>query len=164
MPDQKPILRGLDSPEHLRAWMEAAGREFLVLRVADILDMTEDYQRLGLDWIAMACGGSAPNLEGPQLRSHIQGAGINGYINIPRDGICSLSLDDLQVVQQWLSVYRDVRLGKGEPSRIDPCEKCGGLGTIAREECGECGGEGRIITFLEISDEEAVLSEGGNPW
>lgn len=163
MPD-KPILRGLDSPEHLRAWMEAAGREFVVLRVADILDMMEDDQRLGLEWIALACGGEAiQGLEGTVLRSHIQGAGINGYIRIPREGICSLSLDDLQVIQQWLSVYRDVRLGKGEPSRTDPCEHCRGRGQIDGLDCRECGGEGEIITFLELSDEEAALSEGRNP-
>jgi hypothetical protein len=160
----KPILRGLDSPEHLRAWMEAAGREFLVLRVADILAMREDDQRLALEWIAIACGGEAiQGLEGTMLRSHIQGAGINGYIRIPRDGICSLSLDDLQVIQQWLSVYRDTRLGKGEPSRIDPCERCRGRGKISGMDCPICGGEGKILTFLEISDEEAAISEGRTP-
>lgn len=157
----KPILRGLESPEHLQAWMEAAGREFVILRVADILDMSTGDQRLGLQWIALACGGEVLyDLEGTALRSHIQGAGINGYIRIPRAGICSLSMDDLHVVQQWLSTYRDVRLGKGEPSRIDSCEECAGAGKLHGHKCENCGGEGEIITFLEISEEEVALSEG----
>ncbi len=160
----KPILRGLDSPEHLKAWMEAAGREFLILRVADILDMTADSQRLGLEWIALACGGeAATGLEGTELRSHIQGAGINGYIRVPRDGICALSMDDLHVIQGWLSAYREVRLGKGEPSRTDQCGLCKGRGEVAGARCLDCGGEGATTTFLEISDEEAELSEGRVP-
>ena len=164
----KPLLRGLDSPEHLRAWMEAAGREFVVVRVADILDMTEDDQRLWLQIFnaakigkiatnkidEMACDILMVPLDGQTLRRMVQAQGVNGYIKVARDEICSLSLDDLQVVQQWLSIYREVRLGKGEPSRTDPCDWCKGKG------CTECGGEGETITFLEISDEEAALSEG----
>lgn len=157
----KPILRGLDSPEHLRAWMTAAGREFLVLRVADILDMGIEDQRLGLSIIAMACGGDGVwGLSSQEIRGCIQGAGINGYILVPRDGLCNLSLDDLNVIQQWIYVYREIRLGKGEPSRTDPCEACDGRGSLAGKDCEECDGDGRITTFLEISEEEIALSEG----
>jgi hypothetical protein len=154
--------------------MEAAGREFVVLRVADILDMREEDQRLGVEILVTAANLGVHPADPPamtakpydcqQLRSFIQRAGVNGYIRVSRDQISSLSMDDLAIVQQWLSVYRDVRLGKGEPSRTDPCEHCGGRGKIAGGlDCINCGGEGKVTTFLEISDEEAALAEGGAP-
>jgi hypothetical protein len=168
------LIRGLDSPQHLRQWMEAAGRQALVLRVADVLDMSVENQRLGIQIFnaaklgtvaqdvieAMSSDAFTVPLEPVELRRAIQNLGVNGYIRIPRDQICSLSIEDLQVAQQWLSAYRDVRLGKGEPSRVDPCEICRGTGKTAGSRCPECGGSGRITTFLEISPEEAALSEG----
>ncbi|MBT8430103.1 MAG: hypothetical protein KJN79_09355 [Gammaproteobacteria bacterium] len=161
MEQEKLTLWGLDSPEHLRAWMEAAGRRYMVLRVADILDMCEVDQQLFLQWMTLASGGvSGPELGGAPLRAAIQGAGVNGYIRIPRDAICSLSLADLLLVQHWTSVYRDVRLGKGEPSRTDPCAYCQGTGRVNARRCRDCGGDGAIVTFLEVSDEEIALCRG----
>lgn len=162
---EKALLRGLDSPAHLLAWMREAGRAYLVLRVADVLDMTEQDQRLWIQIVGAATGGGDPAvakgaaMTGAALRSAIQGMGTNGYIRLARADLCSLSLDDLQVVQQFLTIYRDVRLGKGEPSRTDPCKDCGGTGRVGRSECRQCGGHGQIITFLEISEEEARLSQ-----
>jgi hypothetical protein len=164
MADKKLIIRGLDSPEHLKAWMEAAGREWVVLRVADILDMSPDDQRLAIQILIEAEVAPSTYLDaGPNWRPAIQRLGVNGYIKIHRDKICALAMDDLQVVQQWISVYRDVRLGKGEPSRTDPCEKCGGRGQLHGQKCEDCDGGGEIITFLEISDEELALMEGRTP-
>lgn len=149
------ILRGLDSPEHLRSWMEAAGRENMVLRVADVLSMEDHDIELFLDWAEKA---KRESLFG-SARSRVQGMGVNGYILISRDEICSLPMDDLQIVQQWLEVYKDVRAGKGEPSRTEPCTECGGKGRrCAGSRCQQCMGSGKIIIFLEISDEEIALS------
>jgi hypothetical protein len=144
--------------------MEAAGREFVVLRVADILDMAEDDQLLAMQLFIAADIAPATSLDaGPNCRAVIQRLGVNGYIKLSRDWICSLSMDDLHVVQRWIMNYRDVRLHKGEPSRVDPCEACAGKGQLGGQDCRECGGEGRTITFLEISEEEEALCQGRTP-
>lgn len=161
MSETRALLRGLDSPQHLRAWMEAAGREYLVLRVADVLGMLPEDQRLLLNLIAVATRAeTSERVDDARLRTTIQRLGWSGYVRIPRDAVCSLSLGDLEILQQWLSVYREVRLGKGEPSRVDPCEDCGGSGKRHGIRCDKCLGEGEIVTFLEISEEESDLSSG----
>lgn len=165
MTNKNVMIRGLDTPEHLLAWMTAAGRKNVVLKVADVLDLPQDDQRLLVGLISVASGTTEPaqRLEGSALRSRIQALGTGGYILIPREEICSLPIDDLAILQQWLAAYREVRLSKGEPSRVEPCAACSGDGRRHGKMCSVCHGEGKMIIFLEISDEESRLSCGGAP-
>ena len=117
-------VRGIDSAEHLRDWFAAKGQAYLVFKLADVLDLTEDNQRLFLDlvdWI-----GSAPSLVDAinlPTRDQVQRAGHRGYALIPIPEMCKLlELDDLQAVQALVFAYRQARQDKMEPSHVEPCD------------------------------------------
>jgi len=78
---------------------------------------------------------------------------------VPFERLLEAEIPIIRELQQILTVYRDVRRGKGEPCRIDPCECKGNL----LAGCKKCEGRGLITTYLEMAPEERQLAEQQQP-
>jgi len=157
--ERAPTIRGMDSPEHLRAWFQAMGHPYLVFKIADVLDLDDDDQRLYLDLLDRF--GKAPPLHlATTTRRRVQRTGTNGYSLIPLEDLCAeATIKDLQVVQALVENYRGVRQGKFEPSIVDDCTNCKGNGA----KCPHCDGTGKVRVLLEMSPLEIELARG-TPW
>ena len=167
-PGQKARIGALTKDQVLR-FFEAKGHRNIVLRPVDVVELSNDAQEFILGLIvneALRRGsgaeaeafsqGQSKDVDGWRLR-FMQRFCPAGWIVLPiAETVSPLDFDQLTKLQSILVGYAKIRLEKGEPNRIDPCEKCGGRGG----DCPACDGEGRTITFIEISDEEARLAEG----
>lgn len=150
----KKLIRGMDTPEHVRRFFLARGQPFIVFRTADILDLGEDDQRLFLDIVAKVFPLPAG---GETVRTRIQRLGLRGYCRLPIRALCQkLSIEELQVFQAFCYAYRDVRQAKMEPSVWKPCD----CKEATRKTCRYCGGEGRVHVLLEMSAVETALAQG----
>jgi hypothetical protein len=150
---------GIDDRKHLFEFFRAKGHRNLVLRVADVLDLKEAEQRRLCELIY-----TSGQVEDPRHFLIERGAFFDGHLVIPFDQLdaAEVPLEKLLELQAIVYSYLNVRRGKGEPSRIDPC-RCGGKG----KGCKECGGTGTTRTYLEVSEAESrlgemVLLEGGS--
>lgn len=140
------------------------GHQNLVLRIADVLDLRNDHQDLLIaiiNWVL------EPE---PRIREMASGWRKRGLLRVFPGGHIVLPFEELlpklhmvsiRDLQQVCQEYQQVRMGKGEPSRIDICGKCEGRGALGGKKCKDCDGEGRTVTFLEMSDEERQLAVGG---
>jgi hypothetical protein len=158
------MLRGIDSVEKLRAFFEAKGHRYLVLRIADVLELANRHQDTIIGIASGVRPGAVRRLV-DVLSSHspvgwrkdwLAREFSDGYIRLPIDHLLE-SLPDMQALvelQEALQSYMHVRREKGEPCRVETCPHCQGQG------CRQCDGTGQIVTFVEMSDEEQLLAEG----
>lgn len=141
-------IPGLDKKERLVAFFEARGQHNLVLRVVDMLDMRVTQ----LDYLIGLIADRTqvpPILETQTRKVWLQFHYPDGYVILPIVRVLDpMDLHDVEKLQQALFEYRSARMHKGEPHRIDECDKCNGRG------CTVCGGEGQTITFVEMSEWE----------
>jgi hypothetical protein len=155
------MIRGLDDKRRLLRFFAAKNHRNLVLRVVDILEMRNDRQ----DYLIRA----VERLHGPLPAPEPAGDGWRkkwllrkaptGWVLLDIDTLLEpLELAQVEELQQVLHEYRAVRLEKGEPNRVDDCEKCRGTGRVAGNICKTCDGDGQIITFLEMSPEEIEMA------
>jgi hypothetical protein len=166
MPNKPIMIPGLDTPDHLRRWFEARGQRWLVLRVADILGLSDDDQDLVIQlWTRARTDNawSGLKLDATNRRPWLQrvGAPSGGYLRLRVDLLCaSLSIEELQAVQAMLAAYRDVRQCKGEPSVDSWCECTEGGRRAPQRGCPTCGGGGKVTVLVELTEEEQRLAEG----
>jgi hypothetical protein len=153
------MRRGLDSKEKLLAFFKAKGHRNLVLRNVDLHDLSKNGRVLLLKLVHQTLGFDVPAGAEDNLKSQLLEWFPLGYVIIPMEKLDGLELADLEHVQVVTYEYKNIRLEKGVPHKVETCEACKGRGKIGARECKECLGEGRIITFLEVSDEETELAE-----
>lgn len=140
--------RGIDDKRRLLGFFAQKGHHNLVLRIVDVLEMRNLARVAGMVAITREVAVCpADNVKGWLLEQF-----PDGYITIPIDRLLDpIALKDVAQIQEVVAEYRDIRMGKGEPSRKEMCPKCAGLG------CDNCH-EGSIFIFLEMSDEEIALA------
>lgn len=146
-------VRGIDDKRRLLGFFAQKGHHNLVLRVVDVLELHPETQAklIGMTAINREGGLTGP-IPGDDLKRWWLNQYPAGYIVIPIDKLLEpLPLAEVEVVQQVIAEYRNVRVGKGSPSRKEMCPKCAGNG------CKDCDG-GSIYVFLEMSDEEIELA------
>lgn len=172
---QQMVTRGGQSriggltKERLLAFFGAKQHENLVLRVVDVMELGNEAQDF---LIGLAAGGDGTvDVAGKLGEGQANGwrkrwmlrEYPRGYMVLPmKRTIEPLSFEALQTLQAIVVGYTRIRLEKGEPSRIDACDKCGGSGRQGQRRCRHCDGEGQITTLLEMSPEEKQLSEGSH--
>jgi hypothetical protein len=154
-------IGGLDKRK-LLGWLAATEHKNLVLRIVDVLELRNDHQ----DWLidlaghVIARGGWVLTDDGWRKRWLLRHF-PNGWIVLPFDKVLPpLDMDGIKKLQEIVFAYRGIRLEKGEPNKVEPCDKCGGTCKVAGRACRHCGGDGQIITFIETSDEERALMRG----
>jgi hypothetical protein len=157
-------IRGMDSKRRLLGFFGAKNHKNLVLRVVDVLELRIESLFEVVKWVcvsrevAIFTDAGRGSMKTAFLRQY-----PNGFITLPIEPLIDpMTLKEVEVVQQVIAEYRNIRLGKGEPSRTDLCKECGGTGFGLGPEgkCENCDGTGKIVTFLEMSDEETKLAEG----
>ena len=152
----EPIKRpGMDSTERLMKFFRAKGQANVVMRCVDCHELTRNSREqlqvlLVMMGLAPSSGQAAANLINDP-KGYLLRLFPNGWIILPMAKLEKLGLADLEQLQVVVHDYKNIRLEKGEPHRVDTCEKCGGKG------CKQCD-EGKVITFLEVSEEEAALA------
>jgi len=151
-------MKGIDDRKHLFEFFRAKGHRNLVLRVADVIELKPGDQKRLCELVYTSAA-----VEDARSFLIERGAFWDGHLVIPFDqlDVTEVPLEKLLELQAIVYSYLNVRRGKGEPSRVDPC-RCGGK--VAG--CKECGGTGATRTFLEVSEEEQrlgeVVTEGGS--
>jgi len=151
MPDTIAVP-GIEDKRKLLGFFAAKGHHRLVLRVADLreLPLPAQHTLVGLfRTYGELEGGDEDPLQFFSRHS------LDGYVVAPFEKLLQAEMRALLELQQVLYLYREVRRGKGEPSRVESCEECRGTG------CKKCGGNGLITTFLEMAPEERRLAERG---
>jgi len=146
-------VRGMDDKRRLLGFFAQKGHHNLVLRVVDVLDLADQTQANLIGMVAINRDGGLPEVPGGDLKGWWLQQYPGGYITIPINKLLEpLPLKEVAVVQQVVAEYRDVRMGKGSPSRKDLCVKCHGKG------CSDCH-EGYVYTFLEMDEYEVELAK-----
>lgn len=155
-------IRGIDSKRRLLGFFGAKGHHNLVLRIVDVLEMRPGSQALIAGMVAINRGlTDTQPLAGSSLKGWLLHQFPDGHIVLPIDRLLEpLPLREVEKIQVLTAEYHNVRLGKGSPSKTEPCPECGGTGFGRGEDgkCEHCDGSGRIVTFLEMSDEEIALA------
>lgn len=160
------MKRGIDDPKRLVAFFDCKSHRNLVLRVVDVLELRNDLQDFLIGLVA----------EGDAVVERLTAEQANGwrkqwltrqyptgYVVMPIKGIIDrIGLEATKVLQELVYAYADIRRQKGEPCRVAKCSQCRGSGRFADRRCQQCDGEGQIITFIEMSDEEKALAEGAS--
>jgi hypothetical protein len=154
------VIPGLDSKERLLKFFEAKGHLNLVLRVVDMLDMritSLDYLLHQVSRMVQANVADGMEQTDGWRKRWLLHQFPSGWVVIPIKAVLEpMDLAECEKLQQALHEYRAVRMEKGEPHTIRPCEKC--LGRQSGRVCGYCGGEGQTITFEEMSEWETTAA------
>lgn len=160
-----PVVRGLDDKRRLLRFFAAKNHRNLVLRVVDMLEMrTDELDHLIKTVVIGALGKPEwPNIMMPMSpKQYLLKWFPGGWVVCPFEDLLNpLDLPAVERLQQSLSEYRAVRYEKGEPNKSEPCQTCQGSGRHAGRTCKGCEGDGLVYTFLEMSEDEARLAEGG---
>jgi len=159
-------IGGLDK-RRLIAWFGAKEHKNLVLRVVDVLELSNDAQDFVIQLVRSMNGkGSDKHFVSDGWRkSWLLHYFPNGWVVLSIDELLKpMEFEVLKELQAVLFAYTRIRQEKGEPNRIDACVRCNGTGyrgvTASTGHCKHCEGEGHIITFIEMSSEEKALAEG----
>jgi len=160
MAEKKKVeIRGIDTPEHLLAFFKAKGHVNMVLRIVDVLELIQDDFLFIKSVVSRVIG--ADQFGTPKI--FFLRLFPKGWIVLPWEKVLEgMKVPDMEKLQSALHAYKEIRWGKGEPNRVDPCPKCNGTGFKGTGDgkCENCDGSGKITTFLEMSDEEAAMAEG----
>jgi hypothetical protein len=149
--EKTTVIPGLDSKERLLRFLAAKKHLNLVLRIVDLLELRHTSLDFLLEQVSRVSGPLPAERQGGWRKQWLLRQFPSGWVVVPIAATLeSLDLGQVEKLQQVLYEYRSIRLEKGEPHTIRPCEKCGGKG------CQWCGGEGHTITFEEMSEWETM--------
>ena len=165
-------VRGIDDKRRLLAFFGAKQHKNLVLRVVDVIELRNEYQDQLIDETAVRenqrSGRSAlmtqmlilKEKNAPGWRKNfIMQNWPGGWIVLPIDRLLEeKTMEQVEYLQEIVFAYADIRRQKGEPCRVDVCDKCRGSGTIQGRRCKDCD-SGQVITFIEMSPEEIAFAE-----
>lgn len=158
------MIGAIDDKRDLLGWLAATEHNNLVMRVVDVLELRNEHQDWLLSYVMRVKGTPVPyqaierglEKQGKTRKQFLLHEFPTGWLVLPFDKLLeTMDMGCVQKLQEIIFAYRGIRLEKGEPNKIEPCDKCAGKG------CKHCGGEGQIITFLETSAEERELMKGG---
>lgn len=160
------VKQAIDDKRYLLKFFAAKEHRNLVLRIVDVLELRNDYQ----DWLIDRCCLGMP-MPRDETRDAREASGWRkrillqtfpgGNIVLPLEELLGpMEMTEVVMLQEICMAYHGIRQEKGEPSRVDPCGKCNGKGRNYGQKCKDCDGGGKIITFLEMSDEERRLAMG----
>lgn len=161
-------IRGMDTPQRLRRFFEAKGHRNLVISTAVVMDLPLPHRAALLDLLHAADLRTAPSGPAPDdgYRRQLQQMGVGGYLTVPIDTLCErLSIEQLERLQEWVCVYRDLRQARGEPVKMEVCEctQQNGQQRPPKANCPKCAGSGQIQVVVEMSAEEIALAQGAGP-
>jgi len=152
-------IRGIDDKRRLLAFFGAKEHKNLVLRVVDVLELSNKEQDYLLGLFVPDCFEAAVK-DGWRKRVMLEKFPA-GWIVLPIDATLEpMELADVAQLQAVVYHYADIRRQKGEPNRIEDCVKCRGKGRRVGGLCKDCQGDGKVITFIEMSEEERKLAHG----
>lgn len=152
------MIRGIDDKRRLLEFFGAKEHRNLVLRIVDVLELPNDQ----VDHLIHLVGKPAmlAGQDGWRKR-HLLNEFPAGWIVLPLDALLEpMELEDVQKLQSVVYQYADIRRQKGEPNRVEPCPRCRGQGRFAGSLCKDCQGDGKVITFVEMSEDEKELARG----
>lgn len=159
-------------------FFEAKGHEYLVLQVASIKELLQDYKLIILKMIehyfpdmlgshepGMLANASdamqGPGDHGPSIDYLLTRCAVQGYILLPFEPLHKkCNLDELEGLQEVVYAYRDHRRSKGVPVVEEKCE-CATDGRKPIPGCPACDGTGNVFILTEMSHEEIKLAELG---
>lgn len=134
------MIPGIESKARLLAFFEAKKQKNLVLRVQDVLQL----RWTDVDWLYQALwpeeNGSVPLTTRKQQWQRKINSSI-GCVAVPIASVIeNLDFQEMERLQQILTLYRQIRIESGFPVRAD----------------------GDVLVFLELSEGEQQLAEGMN--
>jgi hypothetical protein len=146
------VIPGIESKKKLLDFFVAKHHRNLVLHVAALKELALPIQHELISILICDAGFSRESCADAG-RFWIQNS-MDGYVVLPfAKLLASMEMKTVQRLQLILYLYKEVRMGKGEPSRVDACS------CHHNAECKTCHGTGIITTYLEISEEEERLAE-----
>lgn len=156
------IHLGLDNENKLRDFFLEKGHENLVIQTSIILEMSLPNKAFILDVLYKTGIINEPSGIPPAdaYRHRIQCAGFNGYLLVSLYQLCTeLKIEELEELQHWLVIYREMRQRKGIPVKVEKCD-CVKKGRKINPNCIKCGGFGELEVLVEMSDDEILLAKG----
>lgn len=156
------IHRGLDNENKLREFFLEKKHKNLVVQTSIILEMSLPNKAFILDVLYKTGIISEPSGNPPTdaYRHRIQCLGFNGYLLIDLNQLCNkLNIEELEELQHWLVIYREMRQRKGVPIKIEKCD-CVKKRKTPNPRCINCGGFGELEVLIEMSDDEILLARG----
>lgn len=150
--DDGPVVPGIESKKKLLDFFVAKHHQNLVLHAASLKELALPLQHELITILVCDAGFSRESCADAG-RFWIQNS-MDGYVVVPFARLLSsMEMKTVQRLQLILYLYKEVRMGKGEPSRVDLCS------CQQNPECKHCQGTGMVTTYLEISAEEERLAE-----
>jgi len=146
------IVPGIEDKRKLLGFFAAKGHHNLVLRVADLKELPLP-TKYTLRNVLKAYGGMVWLDWAREPDEFFVHNSMDGYVVVPFEQVLQADMLVIRELQHILYLYKEVRMWKGEPSRVEACE-CGGKG-----DCKKCDGRGTITTYLEMAPEERQLAE-----
>ena len=154
MENDRFVVRGIEDKRKLLGFFAAKNHLNLVLRMADLRDLPIAAQHTLAFILRRYCGLLWNDAQEPV--EFFMRNSFDGYLVVKFEDVLKAEMHDIRELQHVLYLYKEVRMGKGEPSRVEPCE-CVPLATTAM--CQKCNGAGTTTTYLEMADEECQLAE-----
>lgn len=157
MNNAKVRFRGLNSPDRVLQFFLKKKHKYIVIEIADLLKMDLPSKAEFLDLLYQLGLEPEPSGSPPidAYRSRIQRLGFNGYLRVNIQLLCkTLSIEKLQQLQKWLSLYREIRKEQNKPIQMEICE------CQSNPKCNICGGQGEIKILTEMSHIEEQLAQG----
>jgi len=154
------VVPGIEDKRKLLGFFAAKHHFNLVLRVADLKELPLPAKHM-LTTILSTFGELDRGLTEKEPDEFFIRQSFDGYVIVPFEKVLQAGMGVIRELQGILYLYKEVRMGKGEPSRVDPCE-CKGRGSKTPHPsggCKKCEGRGVITTYLEMAPEERQLAE-----
>jgi hypothetical protein len=149
---EENCVPGIESKKKLLDFFVAKEHRNLVLHVPRLRELPLPIQH-ELITILVCDAGFSRELCADAGRFWIQNS-RDGYLVVPFEKLLGeMDIKTVQRLQLILYLYKEERMGKGEPSRVDVCT------CQKKPDCPKCQGQGMITTFLEMSEEEERLAE-----
>jgi hypothetical protein len=158
-------LGHIRSPDHLLSFFREKGWNHLVLDLVDVKGIDPQLQ-ITLAEFFVGCQDPWSREQREVQLAKLRADGPMAYLGrrveealvvIPYATLCDgrYTVQELAALQQIVEEYKDHRRGQGRPTRESTCD-CGG-----KAGCRACGGTGRIVTLVEMSDRETEIARHG---
>ena len=138
--------RGIDTVEHLMAWLQARGQQRIVLRLVDVLDLPLAHQQRVAIWNNLV-----PGHDPAALRLAFQHLAREGYLTIERNKLASFTMTQVQQLMALLDAYKAIRVSKAYYTQEEAC-------ACRSHPCPICHGAKVIHTLMELDENEKRLA------